>query len=181
MMGRNKAKVRCPQCGHKEIVTVLRLTTNNAIKKGLVTDIKNGWPLAFFKTTCRECHKSVTNRTFLCTDKRFNRYDNRMELLFYFDNLLVRDDLPYDLLNEMGAVAHFWKCKRCLRTWSENSGTKCYEICPRCGMKSLVRIIYGEPSDDCQEAAERNEVRLGGRIDDPDNPSWVCLECDYHI
>lgn len=57
--------------------------------------------------------------------------------------------------------------------------------CEKCGQKSVVKIVYGFPSDELFERAERNEVILGGccMSIDPNNPGklldpeWGCTEC----
>jgi len=48
--------------------------------------------------------------------------------------------------------------------------------CPRCGELGAVPVIYGLPSGDLFERAERGEVILGGCFmgDDPD---YLCHDC----
>lgn len=54
--------------------------------------------------------------------------------------------------------------------------------CPICNGK-VVPIVYGEPSCELFEAAERGEVVLGGCCIEVDEngcnmmPSWVCVDC----
>ena len=54
--------------------------------------------------------------------------------------------------------------------------------CPKCGGK-VVKIIYGEPTEELFEASERNEVILGGcciTIDEEGNqtaPEHGCINC----
>jgi DNA-directed RNA polymerase subunit RPC12/RpoP len=172
---------KCPFCGHAKVVTILKYDTNKPLKKELLTGMKKNWPLLFYRSTCRECNKSVVNKKFFCMDQRFNRYKLRMEYLFYFDGLLNGDSFSNLIQDETSHLAYHWKCKQCLRTWSEFAGHKDVAICPRCGMKSLVRITYGEPTSDVSESEERDELRLGGCIVDENNPKWVCLECDNHL
>ena len=56
------------------------------------------------------------------------------------------------------------------------------ERCPKCGSR-IVPIIYGEPTFEMGEKAERKEVILGGCIvltDDEGNPivpRWGCVKC----
>ncbi len=56
------------------------------------------------------------------------------------------------------------------------------QTCPKCNGK-IVDIIYGEPSYELFEAAERGEVVLGGCcicVDENGNindPSWECTNC----
>ena len=57
--------------------------------------------------------------------------------------------------------------------------------CKKCGHKSVVNIVYGYPSNELFERAERKEVVLGGCCIsiDPTNPTrnldpeWECTEC----
>ena len=50
--------------------------------------------------------------------------------------------------------------------------------CPNCGGK-LIPIIYGEPTLETFEKAERGEVKLGGCcIHAEGDPQWACSECD---
>lgn len=59
---------------------------------------------------------------------------------------------------------------------------KCHqkpETCPQCGGK-VVEIIYGEPTQETFEMAERSEVMLGGCILTEDAPDWQCTKCGQH-
>ena len=42
-----------------------------------------------------------------------------------------------------------------------------------CGAAS-VRLVYGLPSDEQFEAAERGEIELAGCLIGPDAPRWRC-------
>lgn len=48
--------------------------------------------------------------------------------------------------------------------------------CPVCGGK-VVRILYGEPSHEAFEAADRGELILGGCCIWEESPDWECLGC----
>lgn len=54
--------------------------------------------------------------------------------------------------------------------------------CPKCGGR-IVPIVYGEPTPETGERAERKEVILGGCClmeDDEGNllsPQWGCVKC----
>ena len=48
--------------------------------------------------------------------------------------------------------------------------------CPFCGEK-IIPIIYGEPSDETFEKAEKGEVKLGGCCLSGADPQWACAEC----
>ena len=47
--------------------------------------------------------------------------------------------------------------------------------CPTCGTQTL-RIVYGMPSRELWEQAERGEVMLGGC--EPEMPDWWCPSCE---
>ena len=51
--------------------------------------------------------------------------------------------------------------------------------CPECEAKKTVPIVYGLPSPDTFEAAERGEVVLGGCDIEPDNPRRACPACEH--
>jgi transposase-like protein len=52
--------------------------------------------------------------------------------------------------------------------------------CPRChSSEQVVPIIYGYPSEELFEAADRGEVKLGGCVVTGDDPQWFCKSCDY--
>lgn len=51
--------------------------------------------------------------------------------------------------------------------------------CPHCGRTAALRIIYGYPSEETMQRAERGEILLGGccrLIEDPDR---ACTACRY--
>jgi hypothetical protein len=52
-------------------------------------------------------------------------------------------------------------------------------ICPNCGEKSAVAIIYGFPSKKLLRQEKRKEVVLGGCIVMADDPDRKCLECGH--
>lgn len=57
------------------------------------------------------------------------------------------------------------------------------KVCPKCGGK-IVEILYGEPTEELFNAAERREVILGGcciAFDEKGNqiaPQYGCIDCD---
>ncbi len=53
--------------------------------------------------------------------------------------------------------------------------------CPKCGSTKTVPILYGYPSYEAFEAAERGEILLGGceLIDGMPHEDYGCLECRY--
>ena len=53
--------------------------------------------------------------------------------------------------------------------------------CPNCGSVKVVRILYGMPSHETFEAAERGEIALGGCCISDRDPTWRCLECGTAI
>ena len=52
--------------------------------------------------------------------------------------------------------------------------------CPQCGGK-VVRILYGEPTPEAFEAAERGEFVLGGCLVNELSPDWECLGCRHRF
>ncbi len=57
-------------------------------------------------------------------------------------------------------------------------------ICPICGGK-VVPIVYGMPTVELEEKADRGEVVLGGcclAVDENGrsiDPKWACINCDF--
>jgi DNA-directed RNA polymerase subunit RPC12/RpoP len=49
--------------------------------------------------------------------------------------------------------------------------------CPSCGSTDAVRIVYGYPTAETAEAAERGEVELGGCVIGQESPDYVCRRC----
>lgn len=49
--------------------------------------------------------------------------------------------------------------------------------CRRCGASRTVPIVYGLPTLEIFEAAERGELRLGGCLVSGDDPAWHCKAC----
>ena len=61
---------------------------------------------------------------------------------------------------------------------SESVGIQAGRVCPGCGREESVPIVWGMPSPDWFELAERGQVSLGGCVFDPDgNPQWECRAC----
>ena len=52
--------------------------------------------------------------------------------------------------------------------------------CPHCGGK-VVRIIYGEPTPETFEAAERGDFALGGCCINELSPDWQCISCGHQF
>ena len=52
--------------------------------------------------------------------------------------------------------------------------------CPHCGGK-VVSIIYGEPSHELFEKADRGEVILGGCCISDLSPDWQCVSCGHQF
>jgi hypothetical protein len=51
--------------------------------------------------------------------------------------------------------------------------------CPRCGSSKLMEILYGRPTADATDAADRSEITLGGCFMLPDAPDWECSACGH--
>ena len=52
-------------------------------------------------------------------------------------------------------------------------------ICPKCELKTGVKIIYGYPTEELFEQAARKEVALGGCMQLLDDPDLQCLDCGH--
>jgi len=52
-------------------------------------------------------------------------------------------------------------------------------ICPRCGKKTGVDILYGMPTIEGFEAADRGEIALGGCCIELGAPERRCLACHH--
>lgn len=50
-------------------------------------------------------------------------------------------------------------------------------VCPKCGSKNTVRIVYGYPSKKTLEIAKNSKVILGGCIISDNDPAWHCNDC----
>ena len=49
--------------------------------------------------------------------------------------------------------------------------------CPRCGATDAIEIVYGYPTAETFEAADRGEVALGGCVIGPEAPDYECRSC----
>ena len=49
--------------------------------------------------------------------------------------------------------------------------------CPQCGALGVVPIVFGLPSPELVESAERGEVSLGGCVVSETAPTWRCPNC----
>lgn len=49
--------------------------------------------------------------------------------------------------------------------------------CPRCNAPDPIPIVYGYPTNQASEAAERGEIRLGGCM--PIGPKFECRACGH--
>jgi Zn finger protein HypA/HybF involved in hydrogenase expression len=52
-------------------------------------------------------------------------------------------------------------------------------ICPNCKSKDGVDILYGMPSSELIEKAERGEIALGGCVIEENKPDRRCLKCEH--
>ena len=52
-------------------------------------------------------------------------------------------------------------------------------ICPSCKAKDGVDILYGMPSPELIEKAERGEIALGGCVIEENQPDRRCLKCEH--
>ena len=55
-------------------------------------------------------------------------------------------------------------------------------ICPQCGKSDgVVEVVYGFPTLEGEQAAQRGEVVLGGCILDEGQPTHYCRDCKIWI
>ncbi|WP_168625685.1 MULTISPECIES: hypothetical protein [unclassified Cryobacterium] len=52
-------------------------------------------------------------------------------------------------------------------------------VCPECGQRGGVRIVWGMPAGEDFERAERGEIILGGCLLTGNDPDWSCRECGH--
>lgn len=50
------------------------------------------------------------------------------------------------------------------------------ETCPYCGGR-VVKVCYGEPTEETMKKADRGEVVLGSCLVYPGQPDWQCINC----
>lgn len=53
------------------------------------------------------------------------------------------------------------------------------ERCPECGSDRIVPILYGLPTSESGEAADRGELLIGGCMTGPGAPRWGCGACHW--
>jgi len=51
--------------------------------------------------------------------------------------------------------------------------------CPECKQKAGVKISYGFPTEEVFEQAERDEIALGGCMQEIGAPNRRCLSCGH--
>ena len=51
-------------------------------------------------------------------------------------------------------------------------------VCPECGSDNSIPIIYGKPSTELIEKAEKGEVILGGCV--PEKYNFKCKDCEAY-
>ena len=55
------------------------------------------------------------------------------------------------------------------------------ERCPSCGGERVRKILYGFPMPSAMDAADRDELVLGGCEINESDPFWRCLDCHTDI
>ncbi len=55
--------------------------------------------------------------------------------------------------------------------------------CPQCGHYPVASILYGMPAydDELKRKIEEGRIAIGGCIESPDFPTWVCSKCGLAI
>jgi hypothetical protein len=51
--------------------------------------------------------------------------------------------------------------------------------CPACGSAKVLQIIYGKPTRETMQRAERQEIKLGGCIVTGEDPNRFCDSCHH--
>lgn len=51
--------------------------------------------------------------------------------------------------------------------------------CPKCGTSDAIPVIYGLPTPEAEERAQRGELILGGCcVHEGHDPEWFCESCE---
>lgn len=53
-------------------------------------------------------------------------------------------------------------------------------VCPKCGSQDVILIVYGYPTVEAGEAAERGELALGGCCVGDNDPDRTCKACGHN-
>ena len=130
--------------------------------------------------------------------KKFRfEYDEHYDIYMLVESYSTDAEYGRPLLAESFCSGYYepriWTPEEAKEFWFEYNETMCEPIkvkrkpvkCHKCGQKTVVEIVYGMPSSELLEAAERKEVILGGccvHIDPSDplkrlDPEWECKEC----
>jgi hypothetical protein len=51
-------------------------------------------------------------------------------------------------------------------------------ICPACGSRRTIPIVYGMPGTELIEQVKRGQIVLGGCLVGPDQPDRHCCDCE---
>lgn len=52
-------------------------------------------------------------------------------------------------------------------------------VCPKCGSRNTVELVYGYLTAELAEAEDRGEICLEGCSVSPDDPVYLCNDCGY--
>ena len=93
---------------------------------------------------------------------------------------LLAQSLHYGYYNP-----RIWTDEEARKYWFEYQATMVPAItvnrkpikCEVCGQTTVLNILYGKPTNEALEAAERNEIILGGCCISDDSPDWQCSKC----
>jgi hypothetical protein len=53
-------------------------------------------------------------------------------------------------------------------------------LCPACGSRRAVPIVYGFPASRLAEQAKQHRIALGGCTVTEGDPTHTCLHCEHH-
>jgi hypothetical protein len=51
------------------------------------------------------------------------------------------------------------------------------KTCPRRRSKNVIPIMYGYPTSEAGDEAEKGLIKLGGCCVSDDDPQWYCKDC----
>lgn len=53
------------------------------------------------------------------------------------------------------------------------------KICPKCGSKNIVKIVYGLPGYELLEETDKDKVRIDRCSIKKNSPEFLCNDCAY--
>ena len=59
--------------------------------------------------------------------------------------------------------------------------SKTKKICPECGSKNIIPIVYGFPGSELMEEEYEGKIKLGGCCISPGIPKYYCKDCQHEF